>query len=208
MQPAFQDMDQFLTGSVDGYPSLASLDAEGAGLRESQDLFELYVSDYVTLARCRVRPELPCLLANFLLEHWSEAQISQAQGVVACISAAGLCGTAGRQQCAARSEELSLGVQMPSTFEAPALALSSSDWPYTGHTGSWMLMLGLLTWQEDLKHLRTLWDMVAVIMGKFDEWQSTLWNDIDVDVLIEATKQLAKDVRTLNKAVRAFEVYK
>ena len=50
--------------------------------------------------------------------------------------------------------------------------------------------------------------MVAVVMGKFDEWQSTLWNDIDVDSLIEATKQLAKDVRTLNKAVRAFEVYK
>ena len=67
---------------------------------------------------------------------------------------------------------------------------------------------GGLHWQEDLKHLRTLWDMVAVVMGKFDEWQSTLWNDIDVDALIEATKQLAKDVRTLNKAVRAFEVYK
>ena len=55
MKPAFQVMDGFLAGSVDGYPSLASLDAEGAGLRESQDLFELYVSDYVTLARCRVR---------------------------------------------------------------------------------------------------------------------------------------------------------
>ena len=54
VQPAFKDMDDFLEGSVDGFPSLASLDAEGAGLRESQDLFELYVSDYVTLARCRV----------------------------------------------------------------------------------------------------------------------------------------------------------
>ena len=51
-------MDGFLTGSVDGYPSLASMDAEGASLRESQDLFELYVSDYVTLARCRLSPGL------------------------------------------------------------------------------------------------------------------------------------------------------
>ena len=34
--------------------SLASLDIEGAGLREYQDLFQLYVSDYVTSARCRV----------------------------------------------------------------------------------------------------------------------------------------------------------
>ena len=62
--------------------------------------------------------------------------------------------------------------------------------------------------QEDLKHLRTLWDSVGVIMGKFNEWCSMLWDKIDVDFLIEECKQLAKDVRTLNKAVRAFEVYK
>ena len=31
-----------------------------------------------------------------------------------------------------------------------------------------------LSIQADLKHLRLLWDMVAVVMGKSDEWQSTL----------------------------------
>ena len=67
VQPAFKDMDEFLTGSVDGYPSLASLDAEGAGLRESQDLFELYVLGYVALARCRVSALAGCTLGCPLL---------------------------------------------------------------------------------------------------------------------------------------------
>ena len=70
----------------------------------------------------------------------------------------------------------------------------------------------LIAWcrdvQDDLKHLRSLWEMVGVVMGKFSEWCATLWDKIDVDFLIEENKQLAKDVRTLNKAVRAFEVYK
>lgn len=39
---------------MDEFPSLNDLQKEAAELRESQELFELYVSDYVSLARCRV----------------------------------------------------------------------------------------------------------------------------------------------------------
>ena len=53
--PAYQVMDGFVEGGVDGYPSLSDLQHEGAELRESQELFELYVSDYVSLTRCKVR---------------------------------------------------------------------------------------------------------------------------------------------------------
>lgn len=52
--PAYQVMDGFLEGGVDGYPSLNCLQKEASELRECQELFELYVSDYVSLARCRV----------------------------------------------------------------------------------------------------------------------------------------------------------
>ena len=52
--PAYAVMDGFLEGGVDGYPSLGDLQREAAELRECQELFELYVSDYVSLARCRV----------------------------------------------------------------------------------------------------------------------------------------------------------
>ena len=48
-------MNGFTEGGVDGYPSLGDLQREAAELRECQELFELYVSDYVSLARCKVR---------------------------------------------------------------------------------------------------------------------------------------------------------
>lgn len=36
----------------------------------------------------------------------------------------------------------------------------------------------------------------------------TPWDKINVDVLIEETKKLTKDIKTLNKAVRNYEVYR
>ena len=36
--------------------SVTSIMAESEHLRESQDLFELYVSDYIMLTRCKVSP--------------------------------------------------------------------------------------------------------------------------------------------------------
>ena len=62
--------------------------------------------------------------------------------------------------------------------------------------------------QEDLKHLRSLWDTVTVVMGAFESWCATLWDKIDVDFLVEEAKRLGKEIRTLNKVVRAFDVYR
>lgn len=38
-------------------------------------------------------------------------------------------------------------------------------------------------------------------MYTFAAWYKTPWDKINVDVLIEETKKMAKDVKTLNKAV-------
>ena len=57
-------------------------------------------------------------------------------------------------------------------------------------------------------HLTALWDMVARIMGQFDEWKQTLWDAIDVDLLVEETKKLHKEVKLLHKAIRNYPVYK
>lgn len=35
----------------------------------------------------------------------------------------------------------------------------------------------------------------------FADWYKTPWDKINVDVLVEETKKMAKDVKTLNKAV-------
>ena len=61
--------------------------------------------------------------------------------------------------------------------------------------------------QEELVQLRALWDMVAVVMGQFKEWRAMKWDSIDVDFLVEETKKLLKDIKTLHKSIRNYPVY-
>ena len=65
-----------------------------------------------------------------------------------------------------------------------------------------------LTSQEELVQLTSLWDMASRIMGQFKDWKATLWDEIDIDFLVEETKTLSREVKTLQKAVRAYPVYK
>ena len=62
--------------------------------------------------------------------------------------------------------------------------------------------------QEELVYLKALWDMVAVVMRTFAEWCATVWDAIAVDDLVEAAKQLTKDLKTLPKPCRAYDVYR
>jgi hypothetical protein len=47
-----QVLDAFHHGSVDGHLSVTAIIAESKQLQEFQDLFEMYVSDYLVLTRC------------------------------------------------------------------------------------------------------------------------------------------------------------
>lgn len=61
---------------------------------------------------------------------------------------------------------------------------------------------------EELLYLKSLWDMVGTVMYTFNDWYKTPWDKIDVDFLVEETKKLSKDIKTLNKAVRNYEVFR
>ena len=61
--------------------------------------------------------------------------------------------------------------------------------------------------QEELGQLKSLWDVVGMVLSRFKEWKQMLWGDIDVDFLVEETKKLLKDIKTLQKPIRAFPVY-
>lgn len=52
VRPAYEVLDAFHHGSVDGYPNVTAIIAESKQLQEFQDLFEMYVSDYLVLTRC------------------------------------------------------------------------------------------------------------------------------------------------------------
>lgn len=45
-------LDAFHHGSVEGYPSVTAIIAESKQLQEFQELFEMYVSEYLVLTRC------------------------------------------------------------------------------------------------------------------------------------------------------------
>ena len=45
-------------------------------------------------------------------------------------------------------------------------------------------------------------------MYTFTDWYTTAWDSIDVEFLTDETKKLAKDIKTLNKNVRTYEVFK
>ena len=47
-------LDAFHHGQVESHMSVTKIMADSEYLRECQDLFELYVSDYIMLTRCKV----------------------------------------------------------------------------------------------------------------------------------------------------------
>ena len=61
---------------------------------------------------------------------------------------------------------------------------------------------------EELNSLKALWDMAGAIMHTLAQWNTTTWDKIDVDTLIEETKKIIKEVKALPKAVRGFEAYR
>ena len=62
VKPAYQLLDAFHHGHVESHTSVTKIMADSEYLRECQDLFELYVSDYIMLTRSKVRLiDLRCL---------------------------------------------------------------------------------------------------------------------------------------------------
>lgn len=111
---AYKMLDAFHHEKVEGWESVTTLVRDAEYLKECQDLFDLYVMDYVHLTRCA----------------------------------------------------------------------------------------------EELEHLKALWDMVAYVFFIFRDWRATKWEVIDTEMLAEKTKALGKEIKTLNKAARTYDVYK
>ena len=66
----------------------------------------------------------------------------------------------------------------------------------------------LIRCKEELGYLKSLWDTVGSVMFTFTTWYATPWDRIDTDFLVEESKKLSKEIKTLNKAVRTYEVFR
>eukprot|EP01135_Chromosphaera_perkinsii_P008680 Nk52_evm13s1444 gene=Nk52_evmTU13s1444 len=61
--------------------------------------------------------------------------------------------------------------------------------------------------RKEMPMLKALWDVIGFIQCMFKDWTTTLWNDINVDNMDMECKKVVKDMRGLDKEIRAWEAY-
>ena len=59
----------------------------------------------------------------------------------------------------------------------------------------------------EIKLLKKLWDHVFIVRGTFDEWKKTKWREINSDSLEVECKTFVKEIRALDKEMRAWDVF-
>ncbi len=55
--------------------------------------------------------------------------------------------------------------------------------------------------------LKILWDMINIVKSSIEDWEKTLWQAIDVEQMEMDCKKFAKDIRGLDKEMRAWDAY-
>jgi len=60
--------------------------------------------------------------------------------------------------------------------------------------------------RAELGLLKQAWDFAALVSETFADWRGTLWASVDVDEMLEETKRLMREVKSLPKAAKAWGV--
>lgn len=58
---------------------------------------------------------------------------------------------------------------------------------------------------SDLKNLKTLWDLIALVNLQYNDWKTKFWRQIKADVLIEQNKIFSNQIKSVNKEVRVIK---
>ena len=61
--------------------------------------------------------------------------------------------------------------------------------------------------RKDVCLLKTLWDMIELVVTSIDDWKTTLWVDINVEHMEMECKKFVKDIRGLDKEMRAWDAF-
>ncbi|KAI9221923.1 dynein heavy chain and region D6 of dynein motor-domain-containing protein [Blastocladiella britannica] len=61
--------------------------------------------------------------------------------------------------------------------------------------------------RRDIGMLKQVWDVVGLVTFMFEEWRMTLWTEIDVDVMDGKCRDLAKELRRMDKEIKGWDVY-
>lgn len=61
--------------------------------------------------------------------------------------------------------------------------------------------------RKEIKMLKTLWDYVIMVRSSIEDWKTTPWKEINVEQMDMDCKKFAKDIRSLDKEMRAWDTY-
>lgn len=61
---------------------------------------------------------------------------------------------------------------------------------------------------KEAKFLKQVWDMIGMVTVTFSEWRKTKWDEINVEMLQEESKKLAKEIKTAPREVKNWPAYK
>uniref|UniRef100_A0A8C9SNB8 Dynein axonemal heavy chain 17 n=1 Tax=Scleropages formosus TaxID=113540 RepID=A0A8C9SNB8_SCLFO len=61
--------------------------------------------------------------------------------------------------------------------------------------------------RKDVLLLKELWDMIIVVDSSITDWKKTRWREINVEDMEMESKRFAKDIRALDKEVRAWDAF-
>ena len=61
--------------------------------------------------------------------------------------------------------------------------------------------------RKEIKLLKQLWDCIYLVRFSVDDWKTTPWRKIDVDMMDVELKRFAKEIRQLDKEMKAWDAY-
>ena len=61
--------------------------------------------------------------------------------------------------------------------------------------------------RRDVVMLKCLWDTIVLVQSCFEDWNTMLWKDINVEQMDIDCKKFVKDIRSLDKEMRAWDAF-
>ena len=61
--------------------------------------------------------------------------------------------------------------------------------------------------RKEIVLLKMLWDYVYIVQTSIEDWKTTPWKEINVEQMEMDCKKFAKDIRALDKEMRAWDTY-
>lgn len=61
--------------------------------------------------------------------------------------------------------------------------------------------------RKEVRQVKQLWDYVNIVRSCIDEWKTTPWKKIDVEAMEMECKKFGKEIKAMDKELRAWDVY-